>query len=870
MALFFVCFLWADFTRPESAFEFPISAISETSPMSASFLNHPITEADRITVSKDGHLQANGKRIKIYGTNLSDFPGKKDAAFTAKVLASQGYNCIRFHHIDSDWAGCLIKRTESGKRVFDEAGFDRFDYFFAELKKAGIYSNINFLTGRSMSPANGYRDEVQFYTESKTGHSLGFWDSQALEDQKRYAETILNHVNPYTGLAYKDDPAVALVEINNENGLMMAYLTGWLEDIQGYYWNELEDKWNIWLEKNGYDYEKLSTRFNRVQEDGEVLCDKTDSLRLEVHSPAKAKKTVKGDEVKIQILENGSENWHVQYNISNLDIKHSDLLTLKFSIKSDSPCHISVSFGQGHDPWGQAGFIEGLDLTKKYTDYEITIADLLEDSNLRLNFSEMGFLKGNSIYIKNCRLYKGGELKKIEEGYKSDSSKKTVKLAHFEQYKFFPDELKNIYMNFLYDTEEAYWKNMLDFVRKEQKAKCLVMGTVVSCSSPYIQSMFDIVDTHAYWQHPVFPNKGWDNSDYYVASKTMTRAFDDNRLLELASQRVFGKPFSVTEYDHPYPSQFSAEGPLMLASFASYQDWDCIFSFHSTTYKKNNKSLKITGFFDQSNNPAKSAPTPLAARIFRQSLVNPASSKVCKKLSLSEVKNLLYESKGWSVYNPSLFGLSPYFSLYGQLGVSLGSTTVENALMVEDTKNLQKQILSQYKNGGFLSPSKELFWDAGNGVYIISNDKVTISVCAPDASLPAFLDEWKGGGRLQPFVPQKDFIACVAVKENSTYLISSCSWSGNKNDQLRIYGSKKSDFANSLTRDDVKLCTDGLFGKGPALALSSDAVFSIKDDNYRLYKLAANGFVKEEVSKENGDFVLHKNDGTLWYLLKVE
>ena len=41
--------------------------------------------------------------------------------------------------------------------------------------------------------------------------------------QKDYARLLLTHVNPYTQLASKDDPAVAMLEINNEvtlkNGL---------------------------------------------------------------------------------------------------------------------------------------------------------------------------------------------------------------------------------------------------------------------------------------------------------------------------------------------------------------------------------------------------------------------------------------------------------------------------------------------------------------------------------------------------------------------------------------------------------------------------------------------------------------------------
>ncbi len=35
----------------------------------------------------------------------------------------------------------------------------------------------------------------------------------------RYFERLLNHKNPYTGLRYKDDPALAVLEFQNESNL---------------------------------------------------------------------------------------------------------------------------------------------------------------------------------------------------------------------------------------------------------------------------------------------------------------------------------------------------------------------------------------------------------------------------------------------------------------------------------------------------------------------------------------------------------------------------------------------------------------------------------------------------------------------------
>ena len=43
------------------------------------------------------------------------------------------------------------------------------------------------------------------------------YDPTMIELQKEFCTNFWNHVNPYTGLAYKDDPFFAFCDITNEN-----------------------------------------------------------------------------------------------------------------------------------------------------------------------------------------------------------------------------------------------------------------------------------------------------------------------------------------------------------------------------------------------------------------------------------------------------------------------------------------------------------------------------------------------------------------------------------------------------------------------------------------------------------------------------
>jgi hypothetical protein len=63
---------------------------------------------------------------------------------------------------------------------------------------------------------------------------------------------MLTHYNPYTKLRYCDDPAIALVEITNENSLFDYWKWGKLDgsnrgSVPSYYIKQLDNKWGDWL-----------------------------------------------------------------------------------------------------------------------------------------------------------------------------------------------------------------------------------------------------------------------------------------------------------------------------------------------------------------------------------------------------------------------------------------------------------------------------------------------------------------------------------------------------------------------------------------------------------------------------------------------
>ena len=156
----------------------------------------------------------------------------------AASLARFGVNMVRLHFVDLAAPRGIIDSTKPDSRSFDAQQLDRLDFLIAELKKRGIYCDLNLNVGRSYKAGDGVRD----FDKIQWGKGLVLFDPRLIELQKEYAKMLLTHVNPYTKLEYRNEPAIAIVEILNENGIYLGYRAP-----TPYYDDELTALYNAWL-----------------------------------------------------------------------------------------------------------------------------------------------------------------------------------------------------------------------------------------------------------------------------------------------------------------------------------------------------------------------------------------------------------------------------------------------------------------------------------------------------------------------------------------------------------------------------------------------------------------------------------------------
>lgn len=194
-----------------------------------------------------------GVAVKLIGTNFfGALPTEAMQRRQALWLAKNGINLLRIHPLQS-WLGVLV-RDPLGNRVLDPAALDQLDRWVAILKEHGIYLAISpfwphAITADDGYPANLYAELDDSGPGKSTSGMVAF--VRAMQDAEwEWVRIFLDHVNPYTTLAYKDDPVIAIFEGHNEDSLFWHYPLNPLSNPAGAYplhRAELQRQWMEWV-----------------------------------------------------------------------------------------------------------------------------------------------------------------------------------------------------------------------------------------------------------------------------------------------------------------------------------------------------------------------------------------------------------------------------------------------------------------------------------------------------------------------------------------------------------------------------------------------------------------------------------------------
>lgn len=489
---------------------------------------------------ENGHFVNDGGRIRFNGTNLTgsaNFPSHEQADKLAERLARLGINCVRLHYMDADYSN-FIQGQEHGiftndpktQRNLDPAQMDRLDYMIAQFKKRGIYVDINLHVARKLDERDGFTGIDQRPALDK---GVDNFEPRMIELQKEYAKKLLTHINPYTGLAYREEPSVAMVEINNENSLFNQYHKGAIDKLPEPYSSEFRKQWNAWIHKKYKSAEELS----------------------------------------------------------------------------------------------KAWAADSFPLTENFRNNTIPTV-------------------------------------KKESAYSA---------------------MRRDFYQFIYEVERKYWTGLYDYLKHDLGVKPVVSGTQLGYTSPFLMAGLDYIDIHSYWLHPGPVSPAWE-----IGNTSMVNSLKN--IYEMAAQRVDGKPFTISEYNHPFPNQFGAEGQPMLRAYGRLQDWDGVFQY-TYNHRLDFEPQAMTYFFEMIVRTDVLAHMPACAAIYLRGDVQPAHEALLAKINHQAYFDSLSMSKKVKA-GIETAGYNPRLSLMHKTSVELTEKPVEKITPVSEINDSQKIITS--------------------------------------------------------------------------------------------------------------------------------------------------------------------------------
>jgi hypothetical protein len=728
---------WARGDEPAGLFPFvlPWDDASPGITDVSGWLPRPAGKLGPVHAGDDGHLYTGNERIRFVGVNLAfaaNFPRREDAPKVAARLARFGVNVVRFHHMDMyPFPNGIRAESSAGTGGLDPEALERLDYFVAQLKRHGIYANLNLLVSRPFSSGDGLPADIEQIADWKDRHVVGFFHDANRKAQQEYARKLLSHRNPYTEMTYAEDPAVAFVEINNENGLLHAWLGGQVDRLPELFLRDLQRQWNAWLRQRHSSTEKLRRAWAIKEEapGAELLANANfaqgvEHWVLERHEKAEAS-AVSSDDVptalrvadakarslRLTVTRAGAMGWHVQLNQPGLKVQAEHPFTLSFWARADKALKLTAQVGQGHDPWKPLGLSAEVEVTTEWQPFRLVFLPTAGDDNARVNFSGLG-LQEATVWLARASFRPGGVFGLALGEAIENSSLPVFVRSPFEER---TAEAQRDWLRFLWETEDAYWKTMQRYLKEDLKVRGVVMGTIVGCSTPNLMARFETVDTHAYWQLPQFPGRPWDPENWVVPNRTMVNEAGGT-LPGLALRRVAGKPHSVTEYNHAAPNTFGGEGFLLLSAYGALQDWDAIYAF-AYSHTGEWDARRITGFFDIDQHPTKMVSLPAAVALFARGDVAPARKQVTAALSKEREVEVLRGSDPWELVHA------------GHVGVSRETALVHRvALVTEGGKGSEEGSAESVRSGvpRYASDTGELLWDLANrqrGVVTVDTPK---------------------------------------------------------------------------------------------------------------------------------------------------
>ncbi|MFN8206290.1 MAG: hypothetical protein U0T82_02630 [Bacteroidales bacterium] len=227
-------------------FSFPVERSGKEAVLDLSYLNEDSAGMHGyIALSRDGKsfVRGDGEVIRFWPVNsgggeMNDQDLEKHAAFLAKM----GVNMVRYH--------AAINPKGKGTQIndVDREEIMRIWRFVAVMKRHGIYSTIS-----PYWPHNGHSGGwlpkewgIEGFSEKDDLWGVIYFNDLLQDAYRSWVRVLYTEKNPYTGIALRDEPAVGLIQIMNEDGVFF-----WtMQNMRPALKKMVMQKYLVWIKKH--------------------------------------------------------------------------------------------------------------------------------------------------------------------------------------------------------------------------------------------------------------------------------------------------------------------------------------------------------------------------------------------------------------------------------------------------------------------------------------------------------------------------------------------------------------------------------------------------------------------------------------------
>ncbi len=193
----------------------------------------------RLSDDGEGFVLGNGKPVRFWAINtgVSGRKSMDDMKRHARTHAKRGVNMSRYFQ--------NVPAAHEGSKITDinRTKLDELHLHVAGMKRYGIYTLFTPYWGGFAKMIKSWGLEGNPSSTS----ALLFFNKKMQDAYKAWMKTILTEVNPYTGIPLGQDPALAIIQLQNEDSLLF-WTINRLEKEKAQY-EMLGKQFGDWLKK---------------------------------------------------------------------------------------------------------------------------------------------------------------------------------------------------------------------------------------------------------------------------------------------------------------------------------------------------------------------------------------------------------------------------------------------------------------------------------------------------------------------------------------------------------------------------------------------------------------------------------------------